>query len=535
MSRKLIGVGAAAVTGFMAVPIGIFALILGLIIIVVPGGGGALTEARGDCGTDLPVAGGPGVFIYPLAEGTYTLTSPFGPRPGGFHQGQDMGAAVGTDIFASGDGVVVEAGPASGFGNWIVIDHQVDGQTVSTVYGHMFAAGVLVGPGDQVRAGDHIGEVGNDGQSTGPHLHFEVWVGGRFGGAATDPMPWLSENAGGSADTVLVGDSNPIGDDLLPNPPTGPQSRLNVDAETSANVATIVGVSKGTGMSLRAAVVAVATAAQESSIRNIDFGDRDSIGLFQQRPVSGWGTTEQIMDPVLSSQAFYGLAAHTSNPGLTDIAGWEAMPLSQAAQAVQRSAFPDAYAKWEQQAAELVDAARDVPAITSPEQAVGAGASLCGVTSPGGSDGPIVPPDLASKTDWPPEQATVDDPTSSGMITPRMAALLAEMDALGFTTGGVTCWDLHPQNPASDHPLGRACDVMFGYPDEAEIARGWELSNFLVSSQATYGVSNVIWQSQSWGAWSPLVWVPYESAVYGCPDPANITGCHYDHVHVSVY
>ena len=535
MSRKLIGGIGAGALGVLAVPFVIFVMLFGLVIIVLPAGGQAASQAQAGCGADLPVAGGAGVFMYPMAAGSYTLTSPFGPRAGGFHQGQDMGAPVGTDIFAAGDGVVIEAGAASGFGNWIVIDHDVDGQTVSTVYGHMFDDGVLVGVGDQVRAGDHIAEVGNNGESTGPHLHFEVWLGGRLsGGTATDPLPWLSEQASASA-ALPASNAGSIGDDLLPNPPTGPQSRLNVDAEVTANVATIVGVAKGTGMSLRAAVVAVATASQESSIRNIDFGDRDSLGLFQQRPIYGWGTPEQIMDTVLSSQAFYGLAAHTANPGLNDIAGWEAMPLTEAAQAVQNSGYSDAYAKWEQQAAELVDAARDVPAITSPEQAVGAGASPCGVTDDGGSNGPVVPPDLTIKTDWPPEQATVDDPTSSGMITPRMAALLAEMDARGFTTGGVTCWDPHPQNPASDHPLGRACDVMFGYPDSAEIAHGWELANFLVSNQAIYGVSNVIWQGQSWSARSPLVWVTYESAVYNCPDPENISGCHFDHVHVSVY
>ena len=88
------------------------------------------------------------------------------------------------------------AGPASGFGNWIVIDHTIDGQPYSTVYGHMWDDGVAVQVGDTVAAGQHIGEVGNNGQSTGAHLHLEVWQGGRLtGGSETDPQPWLDRAA----------------------------------------------------------------------------------------------------------------------------------------------------------------------------------------------------------------------------------------------------------------------------------------------------------------------------------------------------
>lgn len=289
-----------------------------------------------------------------------------------------MAAPVGTDILAAADGTVVEAGPSSGFGHWIVLDHSIGGELVSTVYGHMYANGVFVDVGDQVTAGQVIGEVGNDGESTGAHLHFEVWEGGRMsGGEAVDPMPWLTENTTPAQPSSGPPPSSAVGSDLLPAPPSGAQSRLIVDAEVTANVDIIVGVSKGAGLSLRAAVVAVATAAQESTVHNLDYGDRDSVGLYQQRTSSGWGTIEEIMDPVLSAQAFYGVAEHTSNPGLIDITGWEAMPLTEAAQAVQRSGFPDAYAQWEQHAAELVEAARNAPAIDSPNGVVPGGTGGC--------------------------------------------------------------------------------------------------------------------------------------------------------------
>ena len=92
--------------------------------------------------------------------------------------------------------------------------------------------------------------------------------------------------------------------------------------------------------------VAIATALQESGLRNLDHGDRDSLGLFQQRPSQGWGTPAEILDPAHAATSFY--------RGLLAIPGWQAMPTTQAAQAVQRSAYPDAYAKWDQTATDIV-------------------------------------------------------------------------------------------------------------------------------------------------------------------------------------
>jgi LysM repeat protein len=120
--------------------------------------------------------------------------------------------------------------------------------------------------------------------------------------------------------------------------------------EMATNARTIIQVGRNLGVSDRGIIIALAAAAQESTLRNLNWGDRDSLGLFQQRPSTGWGTAEQILDPVRSSMAFYG---GPSNPnkgktrGLLDIAGWESLPLTVAAQKVQISAFPDAYAKWE--------------------------------------------------------------------------------------------------------------------------------------------------------------------------------------------
>src|SRR3954452_20947486 len=115
------------------------------------------------------------------------LTSSFGPRWGTLHAGIDLAAPIGTPEYAAMDGVVLEAGPASGFGLAVYIQHQ-NGDV--TVYGHMNQ--ILVSAGQVVKAGDPIALLGNRGQSTGPHLHFEVHAGG-IDGPKIDPLPWLRE------------------------------------------------------------------------------------------------------------------------------------------------------------------------------------------------------------------------------------------------------------------------------------------------------------------------------------------------------
>jgi murein DD-endopeptidase MepM/ murein hydrolase activator NlpD len=129
-----------------------------------------------------------------------------------------------------------------------------------------------------------------------------------------------------------------------PSAGAGPIGRWN--AEQVANAATIIGVGKGLQIPPRGWVIAVATAMQESSLINTPGGDRDSIGLFQQRPSQGWGTPAQLHDPQYAATKFY--------QKLLTISGWQSMPLTEAAQKVQRSAYPDSYAKWEPDATQLV-------------------------------------------------------------------------------------------------------------------------------------------------------------------------------------
>ncbi|KUL31426.1 peptidoglycan DD-metalloendopeptidase family protein [Actinoplanes awajinensis] len=118
--------------------------------------------------------------------------------------------------------------------------------------------------------------------------------------------------------------------------------------EQVGNADIIVAVGVGLKIPVRGQVIAVATAMQESSLINLTGGDRDSIGLFQQRPSQRWGTPAQLHDPQYAATKFY--------TKLLSITGWQTMPLTRAAQAVQVSAYPDAYAKWEPDAAHLVAA-----------------------------------------------------------------------------------------------------------------------------------------------------------------------------------
>lgn len=158
---------------------------------------------------------------YPMKAGTYTLTSGFGKRtsPGGigstWHLGQDFGTGPNhPTIYAIADGTVAAAGPTPGFGSWVVINHKLDGQTVSSVYGHMRAETIKVKKGDTVTKGQPIAKVDHQGNSTGNHLHFEIWPGGRFSAhaKAIDPMPWLKEAhaSGGGGGGGSCGNENAV-------------------------------------------------------------------------------------------------------------------------------------------------------------------------------------------------------------------------------------------------------------------------------------------------------------------------------------
>ena len=146
----------------------------------------------------------------------------------------------------------------------------------------------------------------------------------------------LGRDGGEGAPTVLAGQCTVAGSDLV------------LTTEQGANAATIAAVARSRGLPARATVLALATAQQESRLRNLDYGDRDSLGLFQQRPSQGWGTEAQVQDPVYAAGKFL--------DRLVEVPGWETGRLTEVAQAVQRSGFPEAYQQWEPMATALTGA-----------------------------------------------------------------------------------------------------------------------------------------------------------------------------------
>ncbi|MFE2426854.1 C40 family peptidase [Streptomyces sp. NPDC059373] len=157
---------------------------------------------------------------------------------------------------------------------------------------------------------------------------------------------------------------------------------LDDPAEQIPNAKTIVATGIALNVPAKGRVVALATALQESGLRNLSYGDRDSLGLFQQRPSQGWGTAAQILDPVYASTQFY---TH-----LMAVDGWQQLTVAQAAQAVQRSADGSLYAKWEPLATALqtaIASVLDVGAGASESGSTGASATSAFSCTDGGEDG----------------------------------------------------------------------------------------------------------------------------------------------------
>ncbi|MFC8721883.1 C40 family peptidase [Kitasatospora sp. NPDC057198] len=192
--------------------------------------------------------------------------------------------------------------------------------------------------------------------------------------------------------SILDG-SNPLGAPAV--------SGLDKPDEQIPNAKTIQATGVAMHIPVRGQVVALATALQESGLRNLDYGDRDSLGLFQQRPSQGWGTPEQIMQPVYASTKFY--------EALQQVSGWQSMSITQAAQAVQRSGYPDAYAKW-------------APLATALQQAIAP--LLEPGTNPGSTASPSPTPGASPSPD---ASASTAPPTGGGCST-------AGGDGSGFGT-----------------------------------------------------------------------------------------------------
>ncbi|NYE35314.1 hypothetical protein F4692_000418 [Nocardioides cavernae] len=273
---------------------------------------------------------------------------------------------------------------------------------------------------------------------------------------------------------------------------------VDVDLEQAENAALITAISAQRGMPARAASIALATAYQESKLYNIDYGDRDSVGLFQQRPSQGWGSVAELMDPVYATNAFY--------DALQKVDGYEDMEITVAAQEVQRSAYPDAYADHEEDGRALASALTG----NSPR------AFWCEV--PGDAD-------------------EVGDEIDQTGLVPRATVVREDLESRfgtlslgGFEPGGVSSGHME----GSAHYEGRAIDVFFRPINAENRKRGWAMASYLVANADRLDISTVIFDGRIWQARrSDDGWRDYRVPSSSGGDRAILE--HRDHVHVDVF
>lgn len=255
----------------------------------------------------------------------------------------------------------------------------------------------------------------------------------------------------------------------------------------------------------QAGIVALATSLQESTLSNPgpEDSDRDSAGPFQQRPSTGWGTYPQVRNTPLATQAFLGVAKHTDNGGLLDIPRWHTLPVTVAAQEVQASAYPSAYADDEPTARaiwnKLAGEVGTVPVSTG-----------------------CVPPTAA---ECPPTGLAVEKG-----LTPDALRVVRCVD-LEF--GRHVYLGVGDRGNVSDHPDGKAVDVMIDrWQTGAGNAHGWKIARWVQRNAARLGVTYVIWDAKIWSVErKDEGWRVY-SHPSGGSDP---TLDHLDHLHVSVH
>jgi hypothetical protein len=240
---------------------------------------------------------------------------------------------------------------------------------------------------------------------------------------------------------------------------------LRLDPDQAADAATIAAVGAARGLPERAVTIALATSLQESTLHNLDHGDRDSMGLFQQRASQGWGTAAQIMDPVHSSGAFYA--------ALVKVPHYTTLPLTEAAQQVQKSGYPEAYAKHEADASLLADA------LTGRR----AGALSC-VEATGGAT--AVPASPAADTAD--DKAGSAGSSSSAVAASHGRALRAEL----VREFG------HRLDPG---PAGGTLEVPVpGATTTAGRALGWQVAQWAVTHADAYRVHEVAFAGRLWSS-----------------------------------
>ncbi|MBT9316288.1 M23 family metallopeptidase [Leptothoe spongobia] len=309
------------------------------------GGGGMMGAAMG---------GGSGVAQFPIRGMTLDdarITSGFGWRNifgrRDFHEGIDIGVSGGTDVLAARSGVVSQIKPLADQLQIAVESMDEQGRKIEEWYIH--TSDSLVEVGDRVTAGQKIAEVASTTAaaraaqvSTGDHLDYRVTVDGDW----VDPMTMLKGlPAGGTAPRSM-----PNG--VMPEGLTVKGQAISSDQFSIAQ--RIYQHGSELGASDDEIRAAIATAIQESTLTNLSGGDRDSLGIFQQRPSMEWGSRGQIQDLDFAIESFF--EGRGSNPGMIDNRGRAGGDAYYQSHLTQRSAHPDAPRQWDQEAQNLMNA-----------------------------------------------------------------------------------------------------------------------------------------------------------------------------------
>lgn len=275
--------------------------------------------------------------------------------------------------------------------------------------------------------------------------------------------------------------------------------QVELSSEQAENAALMAAISVERGMPARAASIAIATSYQESKLINIDHGDRDSIGLFQQRPSQGWGSEEEIMDPFYSINTFY--------DELEQIDGYETMRITEAAQEVQRSGYPEAYE----------DHAEDGRALAS---------ALTGY-SPGGRFSCSV-----DRPDKGPNRLNDRGLTQpANAIRRDLVKVFGPLPMGGFEPGGVSTG----HSEGSQHYEGKALDVFVRPVNDVNRQQGWAIAGYLVAHAERLEIDTLIFDGKIWSAGrSGSGWRDYDVDTSGADASTAAVLEHRDHVHVDV-
>ena len=462
---------------------GIMALILVMITMLAACGiiiGAVASDddicAPADAAIDVPTGGSlmPGQKVKPMHTADFQISSGFGPRDGTTHQGIDMAGPEGAPIFAAADGTVIAAGDASGFGQWIVLDHNVNGHKWSTVYGHMWPDGVLVKPGQHVTAGQLIAKRGNNGQSSGAHLHFEVWDGGHRdfgGGTAIDPTGWVTEGIEPGSTPVVAGPAPEVmaAPAPAPAPAPGPAAPSDPSIVTAADWDKVAQLESGGNWAINTG---------NGYFGGLQFSPTTWTGNGggQYAPTADKATRDQQMEianKVLGTQGWPAWPTTSVEAGVTGKKPAPAGAFVNASTAPKQASTPDP------------DAAKDSGPL------------------------PALPASKGTEAHF-----QVD----AIRVARAISAKFPQIQTIGgwrADGGGFT-----------DHPSGRAVDVMIpNYTAADGIALGDQVHKYLLDNKDFFHVEYTLWRQRYTAA---------DGTTHIMEDRGGQTANHFDHLHITV-